>query len=200
MVTSVLIFIAISSNVASDSGFIVLPPLAALIFLSMGRHPYIGIAATYGAVAAGFNACIFLCTGDVLVAGMTETAARILDANFTVNPAVNYYFMAFSCIPLTLVGTWVTKKFVEPRYSSLEGIENAEASLEELSPAEHRGLRKAGISALIVLAIYAVGLISGVLRDAETGSIIPSPFITGMVFFMTVLFLVPGIVYGRRSE
>ena len=198
MVTSVLIFIAISSNVASDSGFIVLPPLAALIFLSMGRHPYIGIAATYGAVAAGFNACIFLCTGDVLVAGMTETAARILDANFTVNPAVNYYFMAFSCIPLTLVGTWVTKKFVEPRYSSLEGIENAEASLEELSPAEHRGLRKAGVSALIVLAIYAVGLISGILRDAETGSIIPSPFITGMVFFMTVLFLVPGIVYGKE--
>ena len=188
MVTIVLIFIAISSNVASDSGFIVLPPLAALIFLSMNKHPFIGIAATYGAVAAGFNACIFLCTGDVLVAGMTETAARIID----------YYFMAFSCIPLALAGAWVTKKFVEPRYQDLSGVEAADERLTELSPIEIKGLKNAGIALLVVAAIIGIGILpGGVLRDAETGSLIPSPFINGMVFFMTVIFLVPGIVYGK---
>lgn len=198
MVTVVLIFIAISSNVASDSGFIVLPPLAALIFLSMNKHPFIGIAATYGAVAAGFNACIFLCTGDVLVAGMTETAARIIDPNFTVNPAVNYYFMALSCIPLAFAGAWVTKKFVEPRYQDLSGIESANEKLTELTPVEIKGLKNAGLAVLAVAIIIGIGILpGGVLRDAETGTLIPSPFINGMVFFMTVVFLVPGIVYGK---
>ena len=164
----------------------------------MNKHPFIGIAATYGAVAAGFNACIFLCTGDVLVAGMTETAARIIDPNFTVNPAVNYYFMAFSCIPLALAGAWVTKKFVEPRYQDLSGVEAADERLTELSPIEIKGLKNAGIALLVVAAIIGIGILpGGVLRDAETGSLIPSPFINGMVFFMTVIFLVPGIVYGK---
>lgn len=198
LVTVALIFIAISSNVASDSGFIVLPPLAALIFLSMDQHPFIGIAAVYGAVAAGFNACIFLCTGDVLVAGMTETAARIIDPTFTVNPAVNYYFMAFSCIPLALAGAWVTKKFVAPRYQDLSGIDRNGEKLEALSALELRGLRNAGIAALAVIAVIGLGILpGGVLRDAETGGLIPSPLINGMVFFMTVIFLIPGIVYGK---
>ena len=199
MVTVVLIFIAISSNVASDSGFIVLPPLAALIFLSMGQHPFIGIAATYGAVAAGFNACIFLCTGDVLVAGMTETAAHIIDPTVTVNPAVNYYFMAFSCFPLAFLGAWVTKKFVAPRYQDLSGIEAGDEKLEELTPIQLKGLKRAGIAALAVLAIIGIGILpGGVLRD-PSGTIIPSPLLNGMVFFMTVIFLVPGIVYGKTE-
>lgn len=193
-----LIFIAISSNVASDSGFVVLPPLAALIFLSMGKHPFIGMAAAFGAVAAGFNACIFLCTGDVLLAGMTESAARLLDPEITINPAVNWYFMAFSCIPLTLLGTWVTKKFIEPRYQSLDGIEIGDEKIEEITPLERKALKKAGIAALIVVAIILVGIVppNGVLRD-PSGSIIPSSLINGMVFFMMVLFLVPSIVYGK---
>ena len=129
---------------------------------------------------------------------MTETAARIIDPNFTVNPAVNYYFMAFSCIPLALAGAWVTKKFVEPRYQDLSGVEAADERLTELSPIEIKGLKNAGIALLVVAAIIGIGILpGGVLRDAETGSLIPSPFINGMVFFMTVIFLVPGIVYGK---
>lgn len=199
LVLIVIIFIAINSNLASDSGFVVLPPIAAMIFLSMGKHPYIGIAAVFASVAAGFNANLFLCTGDVILAGMTESAAQIIDPNITINPAVNYYFMAASVIPLTLIGAWVTKKFIEPRFPTIEGIENHEERLTELTELEHKGLRRAGIAALVLIIIIGIGIIpsNGVLRDPETGGIITSSLITGMVFFMMLIFLIPGIIYGK---
>ena len=99
---------------------------------------------------------------------------------------------------MALAGAWVTKKFVEPRYQDLSGVEAADERLTELSPIEIKGLKNAGIALLVVAAIIGIGILpGGVLRDAETGSLIPSPFINGMVFFMTVIFLVPGIVYGK---
>lgn len=192
-----LIFIGINSNIASDSGFIILPPLAALIFISMGQHPFIGIAAVYAAVAAGFNASIFLCTGDVLLAGITETAAKIIDKNITINPAVNYYFMAISCFPLTLVGTFVTNKFIIPRYKDMSDVELGNERLNELTDLEIKGLKRAGIAFLILVAIIIIGILpNGVLRD-PSGTIIPSPLINGTVFFVTILFLIPSIVYGK---
>ncbi len=199
LVVIVLIFIAINSNLASDSGFVVLPPIAAMIFLSRGKHPYIGIAAVFASVAAGFNANLFLCTGDVILAGMTESAAKIIEPNITINPAVNYYFMAASVIPLTLMGAWVTKKFIEPRFPNLDGIEVHKEQINELTEKEHKGLRNAGIATVVVIAIILIGIVpkNGVLRDPETGGIITSPLITGMVFFMTIIFLIPGIVYGK---
>ena len=128
---------------------------------------------------------------------MTETAAHIIDPSVTVNPAVNYYFMAFSCFPLAILGAWVTKKFVAPRYQDLSGIEAGDEKLEELTPIQIKGLKNAGIAALVVLAIVGIGILpGGVLRD-PSGTIIPSPLLNGMVFFMTVIFLVPGIAYGK---
>ena len=171
--------------------------ILALIFISMGQHPFIGIAAVYAAVAAGFHASIFLCTGDVLLAGITETAAKIIDKNITINPAVNYYFMAISCFPLTLVGTFVTNKFIIPRYKDMSDVELGNERLNELTDLEIKGLKRAGIAFLILVAIIIIGILpNGVLRD-PSGTIIPSPLINGTVFFVTILFLIPSIVYGK---
>ncbi|MGI6035947.1 MAG: AbgT family transporter [Limnochordia bacterium] len=199
MVTLAIVFLGINLNAASDAGFIILPPIAAMLLIALGRHPFIGIAAGYGAVAAGFNACILLSTIDVILAGTTETAARLVSPAMTVNPAVNWYFMMASVLPLTLVGVWVTEKLIAPRYSTFSLSEKHRSEgLKQLTDRERQGLKAAGVAFLICLGLLVIGIVpGGVLRNPQTGGLIPSSLITGMVFIMTILFMVPGIAYGR---
>lgn len=198
MVTLVIVFLGINLNAASDAGFVILPPIAAMLAITLGRHPFIGIAAGYGSVAAGFNACIILSTIDVILAGTTETAAKLINPTITVNPAVNWYFMVASAVVLTPVGVWVTEKLIAPRYGTFSSSEKYQSEeLKQLTNQERQGLRAAGIAFLICLGLLIIGIVpGGVLRNPQTGGLIPSSLITGMVFFMTVFFMVPGIAYG----
>jgi aminobenzoyl-glutamate transport protein len=96
-------------------GYVLLVPLAAVIFQSAGRHPLAGMAAAFAAVSAGYSANVLLGTIDPLLAGLSEEAARIIDVTYEVNPAANYYFMFVSTFVLAAAGTWVTEKIVVPR-------------------------------------------------------------------------------------
>lgn len=52
--TFIIVFIGGLSSVASDAGYLILIPLGAAAFLSVGRHPLAGLAAAYAGVSAGF--------------------------------------------------------------------------------------------------------------------------------------------------
>ena len=106
-VTFAIVFAGIISNTASELGYVVLIPLAAMIFHSLGRHPLAGLAAAFAGVSAGYSANLLLGTVDPLLAGISEEAAQTLIGfeTYTVNPACNYYFMVVSTFLITALGT-----------------------------------------------------------------------------------------------
>lgn len=164
LVTGALVFAAVVSNTASEMGYVVIVPLGAAIFHSLGRHPLAGLAAAFAGVSGGYSANLLIGTVDPLLAGITEEAARIFDPTYEVHPAVNWYFMIGSTFLITALGTWVTVKIVEPKlgpYDPSEAAGDLEAvtSIEPLTSQERQGLRRAGLSALgmMVLFVYFAG-------------------------------------------
>ncbi|MEZ5199124.1 MAG: AbgT family transporter, partial [Bacteroidales bacterium] len=139
--TFVLVLSGIISNVASDLGYVLIIPLGAVIFQSVGRHPIAGMAAAFAGVSGGFSANLLIGTIDPLLAGLSTEAARILDAEYYVLPTANYYFMVVSTVILAFAGTWVTHRFIEPKLGKYESASPQDENLEEINPKEKKGLK-----------------------------------------------------------
>src|SRR5690554_8082130 len=195
-VTFMVVFTGILSNVASDIGYILIIPLAGVIFHSLGRHPIAGMAAAFAGVSGGFSANILIGTIDPLLAGLSTEAAQILDPEYVVMPTANYYFMFVSTFLIAIMGTVVTDKIVEPGLGKYTGDVEPE-DITQLSALERKGLRNTGIAALVWLTIILIGIIpeNGLLRG-EDGSILHSPLLRGFISFLFLIGATLGIVYG----
>ncbi|RXJ73020.1 aminobenzoyl-glutamate transporter [Veronia nyctiphanis] len=203
LVTMTIVFAAIVSNTASELGYVVLIPLAAMIFHSLGRHPLAGLAAAFAGVSGGYSANILLGTVDPLLSGITQTAAQMIDPHYQVGPEANWYFMAASTLIVTLLGTLVTEKIVEPKLGPYNP-EDASADFvpeeaQAVTELERKGMRNAGVAALVVCAVLALTIVPewGILRHPETGAVSGSPFLKGIVAMIVVFFAIPGFVYGK---
>jgi aminobenzoyl-glutamate transport protein len=199
LLTFVIVFAGVMSNMASDIGYVLLVPMGAIIFMSVGRHPIAGLAAAFAGVSGGFSANLLLGTIDPLLAGISQEAARIIDPSYTVTPACNYYFMVVSTFIISAVGTWVTEKVIVPRLGDFEGEATTDGDeLQKLTAPEKRGLWWAFLVSLFLLVLVLVGLVpqNGILRDAETGSVLYSPFMHGIVTFIFLGGLLAGLAYG----
>jgi len=199
LLTFVIVLAGVMSNMASDVGYVLLVPLGAIIFMSVGRHPIAGMAAAFAGVSGGFSANLLLGTVDPLLAGISQEAARIVDPQYAVTPACNYYFMVVSTFLIAGTGTWITEKIVIPRLGEYEGAATVESDeLQELTNQEKRGLVWAMLVSLLLLAVMLIGLIpqTGFLRHPETGSVLHSPFMHGIVGFIFLGGLLSGLAYG----
>jgi aminobenzoyl-glutamate transport protein len=196
--TFAVIFAGIMSNTGGEIGYVLLVPMAALIFLAVGRHPLAGLAAAFAGVSGGYSANLLLGTIDPLLAGLSEEAARIVDAEYRVNPACNYYFMAASTFVIATAGTIVTERVVIPRLGEYKGAAPNGGGVEPLSAAERRGLWFATAAAAVFAAVLLAGTVpaDGFLRDAETGDLLRSPFMTGIVSLIFFGGLTTGLAYG----
>jgi aminobenzoyl-glutamate transport protein len=204
LVTISICFAAVISNTASEMGYVVLVPLAAVIFHSMGRHPLAGLACAFACVSGGYSANLLLGTIDPLLAGLTQEAAQLIDPDYTVVATANYYFMFVSTFLITGVGAFVTLRIVEPKlgaYDESMAMEDLsdEVSMDPLTDKELHALKWTGISVLIMFGILALTIVpeNGVLRNPETGDWKDSPFLRGIVTFIFICFLIPGFIYGR---
>lgn len=197
LITSAIIVAGIFSHLASEVGYVILIPLGAMIFHALGRHPMAGFAAAFAGVSAGFGSNFLIGSVDPILAGLSTSAAQIIDAEMNINPMVNYFFMVVSAVMVTIVGTWITEKIVEPRLGKYTGTEKP-LEIEQITPLERKGLRWAGYGTLIFIALMAWTIIpeNGLLRDPETGGILRSPFFSGIVVGLLLLFFVPGLIYG----
>jgi len=198
LLTFAVVFTGVLSNVASDVGYVLLIPLAGVIFLSVGRHPVAGIVAAFAGVSGGYSANLVIGSIDPLLAGLSEEAARIIDPAYEVNPTANYYFMVASTFVISLAGTFITEKLVEPRLGKYSGdYVEKDKFLDKLSKPEKKGLLMAFISFIAILAITLSGIIpeNGFLRG-ENGGILNSPVIRGVVAMLFIAAAVPGLVYG----
>lgn len=202
LLTPAIVLVGVNSSMAADAGIIVLPPLAAMLYRAAGRSPLAGIAAVFAATSAGFSANLFITSLDPLLSGLTQLGARVIEPEYQVNPACNWWFMMASTVILTLVGWAVSSRIVEPRLAGRAADEGGPdvamtgAQADGLSAGERRGLVWAGATAAVgVGLVVACTQIAGwplATKDGEAAR-----WVSAIVPIIFLLFLVPGVVYGR---
>jgi aminobenzoyl-glutamate transport protein len=198
LLTFVVVFAGILSNLASDVGYVLLIPLAGVIFLAVGRHPIAGMAAAFAGVSGGFSANLVLGTVDPLLAGLSQEAAVILDPDYTVNATANYYFMVASTFLIAFIGTLVTERIVEPRLGKYHGdIEDHDESFDKLSKVEKKGLLMALLTFVVIVVLTLIGIIpeDGYFRGSD-GGLLSSPLIKGVVAMLFITAGATGLAYG----
>jgi aminobenzoyl-glutamate transport protein len=198
LLTLAVVFAGVMSNMGGEVGYVLLIPLAAMTFHAVGRHPIAGLAAAFAGVSGGYSANLFLGTVDPLLAGLSEEAARIITPGYEVNPSANYYFMFVSTFLISALGTLITERVVEPRLGSYAGAGHTDTAVTTLEAAEKRGLWFATAAGLLVTALLLWGTVpsDGFLRDPQTGSLLRSPFMSGIVAVIFFAGLVLGLAYG----
>ncbi|MBB5223360.1 aminobenzoyl-glutamate transport protein [Amaricoccus macauensis] len=199
--TFIVVMLGVVSSFAADAGYLVLVPLGAAAFHSLGRHPLAGLAAAFSGVAAVFLVNLFSTPVDGLLAEMTNDAIRLVDPTKEVTLVGNLYFMIVSSFVMALVCTIITDKMIEPHLGPYEGGVPVEAQ-EGLTPSQSRGLRWSGWGLLGYLVIIGVLLVppGAPLRHPETGEILSgSPFMTGLIVQISLLFFTLGFCYGKGA-
>lgn len=196
LLSTAVVFAGLTSSIASDAGYVILIPLGAAVFAAAGRHPIAGLAAAFAGVSGGYGSNLLITSLDPLLAGITETAAHVIDPGYQVLATGNYFIMA-AMVPLfTALGALITDRLLEPRLGAWQAADPAETPSLEISDIERRGLRRAGWAALaIVAAIVALSAPAGaVLRDPATGSL--EPLYKSLVALIAIAFAILGLVYG----
>ncbi|MCA0332098.1 MAG: AbgT family transporter [Actinobacteria bacterium] len=210
--TYIIVFLGIISSIASDAGYLVLIPLGAAAFLSVGRHPLAGMAAAFAGVAGGFGVNFLITPTDAVLTEITNESIGLVDPAQSIGITANLWFGIGSTILLTVLLAVVTTRIVERRLGAYDAsvaldadgtqIQKADDAPEVDEDAERRGLRQAGwwfLGAVAVVALLTAPP-GAPLRDPETGSIIgTSPFMDGLIVIITLLFLAAGIGYGRGA-
>ncbi|WP_019959891.1 AbgT family transporter [Woodsholea maritima] len=219
LLTPMVALVAMIGNHAADSAYVVLIPLAGVIFAAAGRHPIAGITAAFAGVSGGFSANIFPGQLDALLFGITETTVQALVPDWTVNLAGNWYFIAAMTLVFLPVIWFVTDAIVEPRLGkwSDHGAANSEdTDRQDLNAGERKGLMMAGLGLLMVIAIWALlstdvlAMVTGgaaslwggnipLIDESATGPGRLTPFYRSLVAGFLLLFLVAGWLYGAAA-
>ncbi|MBM7838913.1 aminobenzoyl-glutamate transport protein [Alkalihalobacillus xiaoxiensis] len=198
LITAGLVFAAVMSSVASDAGYVVLPPLGAVIYAALGRHPLAGLATAFAGVSGGFSANLMLSATDPMLGEMTMQAAATIDPAYAdqMNNAMNWWFIIVSTFLVTFVITLVSEKVVEPRLGKYKG--DYTGDLDKLKPIEKKGLIYALISFVISAGLMSLLVFPewGPMRGTGDSPIVVSPFMDSLVVVILLLFLIPGLVYG----
>lgn len=194
-------FLAVNSSFASDIGYILVIPVAAIIYKQLGRNPLAGITLAFAGTSAGFAACLI--SIDAVLSGLTTAAANIVDPNYNVSPIALSVFMFFYTFIVTFVVAFVNDKYIEPKltnYAIEVDEKETENIFEDLTSIELKGLKWAGIGFICSIAIICLLSIpsSAPLRDPNTGVLIlgKSPFLTSIIPIICFVFFIPGIFYG----
>lgn len=202
-----LVFLGVMSSVASDAGYLILVPLAGMLYVGIGKNPLIGMAAAFAGVSAGFSANLIPATPvDAIMGNNAQVFAEtqgvpFVDAagNALNAPTMNYFFLATSVFVLCLVGAWVTTRFVAPRLEnvSYQVPEDMDVNDFRVKPEEEKGLKAAGIGAVVAL-LALVGLCMGPLAPFvnEAGRTV-TPYMNNMVLLIVLFFIICGIFFGK---
>jgi aminobenzoyl-glutamate transport protein len=214
LLTPVVALVAMLGNHAADAAYVVLIPLAGVLYAAAGRHPLAGIAASFAGVSGGFSANIAPGQLDALLFGITEQAAEALVPGYDANIAGNWYFIAVLTFIFLPVIWFVTDKIVEPRLGAWDGQGKGDGDEdEELTDVQRKGLQWAGFAALVTALCWA-GFTLGpgtplineaACSDADLASgacsihARLSPFYKSLVAAFLILFLAAGWAYGAAA-
>jgi len=206
LLTPAMVFLGIMSSMGIDAGYVVLPPLAAMLYRAVGRSPMAGIAAVFAGVAAGFNANLFITGLDPMLAKFTQEGAQVLDADYEVAATCNWWFAIASTFVITLAGWFTTSVFVERRFKRAapeDGgpvpITDEELKAQEIKPEEKSALLWAfGSLGLVLAIVVASALIPGWALHGTDGPF--EKWVGRIVPILFFCFTVPSLVYGVRIK
>lgn len=199
--TFMLVLVGVISSIASDAGYLILIPLAAAAFASVGRHPLAGLASGFAGVAAIFMVNVMFTPTDAMITEIANESIAVAGGT-PITIAANYYFMIASSLIMSFVTALITERYVEPRLGPWKPEDAGEGATQEVTldeAADKKGSRFALIGLLVVLAIVSLAtfLPGAPLRDPETGAIIGNtPFMDSLLFIIMLAFLVSGVCYG----
>lgn len=200
LLTPVVILVGIVSHTATDAGYVLVIPLAGVIFYSMGRHPLAGIAAAFAGVSGGFSANFIPSGIDPLLQGFTQTGAQIIQPTMEVNPLNNYYFTSISSIFIILVGWYITDKIIEPRLKKTEvdGDTDDLPKFDEITSKEKKSfyIATAVMLAGLALLAYVAYPADSAMRYEGKLTDFKAPMMQSIVPLIFLLFWVPGAIYG----
>lgn len=214
-VTFMIAFTGMVAHIASDAAFVVMIPLGAIAYRSVGRNPVLGAVVAFVAVSGGHAASPLVTPSDATLAALTTAAAHTIDPSYMVTPVANYFFSLVSSVVLALVITLVAETLLTRRLAMMTADDPAESGSERggeagtaaeaeelpdlsLTDDERRGLRAAAFTALaLVVAIVAAALPAGSPLRGEHGAVIDSPLVHNIAVFLSLLFFATGVAYGR---
>lgn len=204
MLTPTVAFVGVVAHIVSDSAYVILMPVSALMFYVSGRHPLAGIATAFAGLAGGFTASYTPSMIDPILQSFTEKAAHLLDPTYSVNVLCNYFFSLGGTFGVILVCWLITEKVVEPwlnKACPVDSHRTIEVSdnMHKVTPAETRAFRWAGLSIVFIIALLA-GLLypdSSPFRAADGSLTSPkAPIMQAIVPLLFIFFAVPGLIYG----
>jgi len=199
LLTFIVVLAGVLSSIAVDSGYVVMIPLAGMIFLAAGRHPLAGTAACFAGVSGGFSANLLIGPVDAILGGISTEAAHLLNPQYHVTATANYYFIIVSTLLISGIATWVTERYICPLLGDYKGEE--EANMDTINASEKKALWGSLIAFIIIVCCVLLALIpeDGLLRHPDTGGIIKSPFMSGLIAIIALTAGIMGCVYGRLS-
>jgi para-aminobenzoyl-glutamate transporter family len=204
MLTPMVVLVAIISHTATDAGYVLVIPLAGVIFYAMGRHPLAGIAAAFAGVSGGFCANFIPSAIDPLLQSFTQSAAQIIDSDIQINPLNNWFFNSASTLLIVSIGWYMTDKIIEPRLKDVKVDGNPEdiPKFDELSTRQSKALIFASYTMLAgIIALVAILVPESSPMRAPDGQLtsFAAPIMQSIVPIIFLLFLLPGVVYGFMS-
>ena len=212
MLTFLIVLLGVIFSMFYDVGYVILIPMAAILFRDLGRHPSAGICAAFAGITFGSGANIVTNSLDSSLLPYTKSATTILDATYKVKSNGNLIFMMVSTLLVAYIGTLITERVIIPKLGKYnfeeEEIENRK---QEPTKTEMKGLIIAILSVVAILLpiIYCItpGLpFSGLLLYLKDSNYVNqlfganSYFYKGSVFIFSFLLMLAGLVYGLRVK
>lgn len=198
-VVFVIAFIGSCGNIAGDVAFLIVPSIAATIFLGVGRNPLVGLFLGYATVGGGYGTNFIPGGWDVILTPITIQSAQILDPEFTMNLVSGYFMMVVGTILVTLSASFVTIKYIEPKFGKYTGVpEGIEMNTNDLTDKEKFAFK----CSLIALALYVLAIViscipsDSFMRSPEGSLTVNAPLMKALYAFIVTGFALPGIVYG----
>lgn len=211
ILTFITVLLGILLSSVSEVGYVILIPLAAILFMNLGRHPSAGICAAFSGITFGYGANFVVNRLDSLLFEYTSKATSILDSAYNVNLYGNVIFTIVSTILLAYVGMFVTERFIIPKLGKYSFDEEEPSQDTPVSKKEKKGvvisLIATSVVALILIYCLIRGLpFSGLLLDLSQDNYVDvlfgegSYFYQGAVTIFSFMLMFSSIIYGLRTK
>lgn len=210
--TFLVVLLGIIFSMFYEAACVILIPIAAILFMNLGRHPSIGVCAVFAGISFGYGANIVSNAVDNSLISYTQNATKILDHNYVVSSSGNIIFMIFATLLIAYIGMIITERYVVPKLGRY--VSEDEDNIDIVTPItkkEKKGvivaLLSTGVIALILIYCILPGLpFSGLLLNLKENSYIgmlfgsDSYFYKGSVLIFSALLGFCGLIYGIRIK
>ena len=209
--TFIVVFLGIIFSMFYEVGYVILIPLAAILFMNLGRHPSAGICAAFSGITFGYGANAIVNRLDSVLLDYSNKATSILDSAYNVNLYGNVIFTIVSAFLLSYVGMFVTERFIIPKLGKYYFDEEEPSQDGEVSKRERKGVIISLLATFVasLLLIYCIikGLpFSGLLLDLSQSRYVDmlfgkgSYFYQGSVMIFSFMLIFSSLIYGIRVK